>query len=293
MIDILTVVFQPEIFYIQIQARSIEQYIDSSRIKNIYVVVNDHEHVCDLIKKEWWGTNQDRVKIIHRSQFGECHTLPGWHSQQYYKLAMAAECTAPWSMCLDAKTWFIQRLEWENLFDQQNRVKMYSFPTIPVFKDAEKFVENYFGISCKKVIGPGGVPFFFSTQEVKLLCQHFKRKNTSLKDFFSKHSLDPFFVTEFMLYSAWINYLYGSHEKLYNQQQFYKVRNIADFERHDFDELYQEMLDPNCLTASIHLSVYPYLSEQQMLTWIDFLHKKQLITDIQHTLDMLNTANVE
>jgi hypothetical protein len=292
-IDIITVVFRPELYYIKIQARSIEEYIDPTRINKIYVVVNDDENVCDLIEPEWYGVNSNKLEIVHRDRFGVDEKINGWSSQQYYKLAMAAECAASWSMCLDAKTWFIQKLDWSKLFDDRNRVKMNSFPTIPVFKPAEQFLEKYFNIESKQVVGPGGVPFFFSTPEMKLLNKRFQRRDSSLFDFFRKNCLMPTFLTEFMLYSAWIKYLHGSHDKLYNHDQYYQVRNIADFQRHDFDELFKEMINPQCLTASIHLSVYPHLTKKQLDTWVDFLYNKNLISNKQETLEMLNTGNVE
>ena len=65
MIDILTVVFQQELYYLEIQARSIEQYIDSDKIGKIFVIVNDEDSVCSAVNVNWWGRNSHKVNIIH------------------------------------------------------------------------------------------------------------------------------------------------------------------------------------------------------------------------------------
>lgn len=290
MIDILTVVFQPELYYLKIQARSIEQYIDSDKIGKIFVVVNDTSSVCDLVDVNWWGKNRNKVIVIDRNHFGVCETLDGWNSQQLYKLFAASVATNEWSMCLDAKTWFVQTLDFDKMFDKTGRVNLTSFPTIPVFEPAEKFVEKFYDIESKEVIGPGGVPFFFHTQTVIDLVDDLeKNHNTSLLEFFSKNVMSPVFLTEFMLYSGFVKYKHGSHNSLYSQKQYYSVMNQADFQKYDFDKIFAQMQYPNNLTVSIHRSVYPYLSEQQLNTWVNFLHSKNLIDNTTETFQLLNT----
>ena len=290
MIDIITVVFQQELYYLEIQARSIEQYIDSDKIGKIFVVVNDEDSVCSSVDVNWWGQNSNRVNIIPRTQFGVREQLDGWDSQQLYKLFGASVATSKWSMCLDAKTWFIQNLDFDKMFDSIDRVNLRSFSTIPVFKPAETFVEKFYNIESKEVIGPGGVPFFFHTPTVIDMIKDLEENHqTTLIDFFSKNVMHPVFLTEFMLYSGFVKYKYGSHDKLYSQQQYYLITNVADFQKYEFDKIFVQMQDPNNLTASIHRSVYPYLTEKQLQTWVDFLHSKNLIDDTAVTYQKLNT----
>ena len=290
MIDIITVVFQQELYYLEIQARSIEQYIDSDRIGKIFVVVNDNDSVCNLVDKNWWGNNSHKVIVIPRTRFGVREQLHGWDSQQLYKLFGASIAASKWSMCLDAKTWFVQNLDFDKMFDSTGRVNLRSFPTIPVFKPAEKFVETFYKIESKEVIGPGGVPFFFHTQTVIDLIKDLEDNHQiTLIDFFSKNVMSPVFLTEFMLYSGFVKYKYGSHNILYSQNQYYSVTNLADFQKYEFDNIFVQMQYPNNLTASIHRSVYPYLTEKQLQTWVDFLHSKNLINDTAVTYQKLNT----
>jgi hypothetical protein len=279
------VVFEKEIPLIEIQARSIELYIDTDIIKNIYVVVNDEDFIVDQINPMWWGINSNKVQIIPRSKYGVDPTLIGWDSQQMYKLFAAESAESNWSMCLDAKTWFVHRLQWDKLFDEQHTVKFRSIPVIPVFKSAQEFLEKFYNIDMKEVIGPGGVPFMFHTETVKSM---FTDLSTPFLEFFSTHVRFPANITEFMLYSAYVIYKYGDYSSLYSHSQPYMVQNMADFQLDKFDKILENMYYPVTLTASIHLRVYALLSDDQFERWCSFLLQKNLTTNIEIIKSQLN-----
>lgn len=287
-IDIFSIVFEAEIYLIELQARSIELYLNPNRIANIYVIVNDHDSICDKIDKSWWGINSHKVQIIPRSKYGVDVTLDGWSSQQYYKLCAAARAESDWSMCLDSKTWFVQKLEHDLLFDSAGRANFRPMPTMEVFKPAQTFLENYFNISMPGVIGPAGVPFMFHTTTAKNLIHHIEEKEPFL-EFFSREVRAPSLVTEFMLYSAFIIYKYKSYAGLYSKSQHYTVTNLASFEVVEFDSVMTRMKDSLNLTASIQNRAYKHLSDQQMDTWCDFLLTKHIITDKEIAKIKLNT----
>ena len=296
MIDFITVVFRQELFCLEIQARSIEQYIDSNKIGTIFVVVNDQESVCSLVDTDWYGVNKHKVKVIWAQSFGCTDFLNGWASQQYYKLATANIADSKWSACLDAKTWFVRTLDFDLLFEQDGRVKLASFPTIPVFRPAEQAVNKFFNIDSRQVIGPGGVPFLFNTEEMRFLTQYLIQKNTNLYNYFTHAVQYPTLVTEFMFYSGWIAYKHGNHQKLYSNDQYYTVTNIADFETENFDDKFNQMLQEQNLTASIHRRVYPKLTRQELETWVNFLVSKNLTKNYSNEYvvkQLLNTVNVE
>ena len=61
------------------------------------------------------------------------------------------------------------------------------------------------------------------------------KQNTNLFDFFTKNVPWPTHLTEFILYSGWIKYRYGTLDTLYEKHtQYYTITNIADFEKNDF-----------------------------------------------------------
>lgn len=289
MIDLITVVFQQELFLLEIQARSIELYVDSNRINNIYVVVNDTDHVADSINTAWWGTNSQKVIVIPRSRWGHVEILPGWESQQLYKLLAAESAAADWSMCLDAKTWFVKQLDWDQLFSQGGQVHYKSIPTINVFEPAQRTIEQLLNVSLPAVIGPGGVPFMFHTETVKDMFVHLKNvTGANFIDFFAEYVLIPYQVTEFMLYSGFVNLRHQSHDALYSQQQYYTVTNMADWQSEEFDKIIKRMNSPDNLTASIQGRAYTHLTDSQLDTWCNFLLSKNLINDPQEAKNKLN-----
>lgn len=289
MIDLITVVFQQELYLIEIQARSIELYIDSDKIQNIYVAVNDEDHVAAQIDTAWWGINANKVKIVPRSRWGHAYTLDGWSSQQLYKLLAANEAEAEWSMCLDAKTWFVQKLQWDKLFDSDGRVHFRSNPVNEVFKSAQIFVEQFFNISSPMTIGPAGVPFMFHTETVKDMVSYIEnRTGSNFFDFFVENVKLPNCATEFILYSGFVIHKYDTHNALYTQTQHYSVTNLADWQMSKFDDIMAQMKYSQNLTASIQGRAYPHLTDTQLKTWIDFLLTKQLIADPEFTEIRLN-----
>lgn len=287
-IDLITVVFAEEIPLIEIQARSIGLYIDSNRIGNIYVVVNDKDSVVDLLDKKWWGANEDKVQIIPASHFGVADTLDGWSSQQLYKLLAARDCLSSWSMCLDAKTWFVNQLEWDHIF-LSNKANFTQFPTAPVFDNAKKFLEHYYQKPLLNIIGPGGVPFLFHSPTVKnMIIDIEKRENNLFFNWFVENLLWPNQVTEFMLYSAYVNNM-RSYFDLYTGKQYYSITNMAEWEVDKFEELFKRMQSEKNLTASIHRKAYKMLSQEQLDQWTSFLFSKKLVPSPKISNLTLNT----
>lgn len=291
MIDLITVVFQQELPLIKIQAHSIELYLESQRINKIFVVVDGDDSVADQLNPNWWGINNNKVQVIVRSQLGLAPQLDGWSRQQLYKLLAAEQAESKWSMCLDAKTWFVQPLLWDKLFDHQGLVRFSSFPTIENFKDAQIFLEEFYNIKLPHVIGPGGVPFMFKTELVKEMTQNIvQRTGVSFFDWFCIHVMDPHRITEFMLYSGYVTYKLGSYSNLYSKDQYYTVTNMADRQvAEEFDPIMSRMSGSRNLTASIQGRAYPCLSDQQVNIWLDFLVSKNLINDPEIAKLQLNT----
>lgn len=289
MIDLITIVFQQELCLLEIQARSIERYIDSNRINKIFVVVNDRDKVCEQINLSWYGSNSRKVQVIPRSHWGHKETLPGWESQQLYKLLAAESADSEWSMCLDSKTWFVQPLNWNKLFTENNQVHFKTQPTIPVFATAETSLNKLLNIKLPGIIGPAGVPFMFHTSTVKEMFDHLQSiTGKKFIDFFAEYLLVPYQITEFMLYSAFVYFKYQTFDSLYNPYQYYKVTNLADWQLDQFDKILSDMSDERNLTASIQGRAYPHLSDQQLNTWCQFLETRMLIDSTEETKNRLN-----
>ena len=291
MLDLITVVFQPEIPYLEIQAKSIDQNFDEDQIKNIYIVVNDQDSIVDLIPKSWWGKFADRVIIYPYSTFGYVNRVGGWDNQQLCKLLAAARSTCEWSVVLDAKTFFVKPFKIELFLDSDNHACTAKLLPQPVFESAKLFVESLYNIELDYIIGPGGVPFLFHTQTVNFLIQDTEELTKKpFIEFFLDNVCYPNLITEFYLYSAYVKYKYGNIDKLYVEKQRWNCVNIAEWEADNFDELFLSMQKFLTLTVSIASKTWVLLSEEKKTAYLEFLNKRNLITDTQNTQKKLNTV---
>jgi|LauGreDrversion4_2_1035121.scaffolds.fasta_scaffold10727_8 hypothetical protein len=291
MLDLITVVFQPEIPYLEIQAKSIDQNFDEDQIKNIYIVVNDQDSIVDLIPKSWWGKFADRVIIYPYSTFGYVNRVGGWDNQQLCKLLAAARSTCEWSVVLDAKTFFVKPFKIELFLDSDNHACTAKLLPQPVFESAKLFVESLYNIELDYIIGPGGVPFLFHTQTVNFLIQDTEELTKKpFIEFFLDNVCYPNLITEFYLYSAYVKYKYGNFDKLYVEKQRWNCVNIAEWEADNFDELFLSMQKFLTLTVSIASKTWVLLSEEKKTAYLEFLNKRNLITDTQNTQKKLNTV---
>ena len=291
MIDLITVVFQPEIPYLEIQARSIENNFAEEQIRTIYVVVNDADLVVDQVDRTWYGKFADRVVVYPYSIFGYVNQVGGWDNQQLCKILAAARSTCNWSLVLDAKTYFVRPCKPELLVDSSNRACTNLLRTQPVFESARQTVEQLYQIKLDNIIGPGGVPFLFHTETVRsMIADTEQLSRQSFIEFFQTNVCYPNLITEFYLYSGYVKYKYGNFDSLYNQRQRWTCINVADWQVDEFELLLQDMQRFLTLTVSVAGKAWRLLNNEQQLAYLAVLHKKHLITDIEFTQKKLNTV---
>jgi hypothetical protein len=291
MFDFITVVFRPEVPYLEIQAKSLENYFTNDQIKNIYVIVNDDDSVVDLIDKSWYGKYADRVIVYPYSVFGYVNRVGGWDNQQLCKLLGAARSTCEWSVVLDAKTFFVKPFKTEFFLDSENKACTNKLLPFSQFESAKACVENLYNIEFDHVIGPGGVPFIFHTPTVlSMITDTEILAGKNFIDFFLDNVCYPNLITEFYLYSAYVKYKYGNVEHLYNNKQRWDCVNIADWEADNFDALFAKMQKFMALTVSIASKAWALLTQEQQLAYLEFLNKRNLITNVQNTQKRLNTV---
>lgn len=291
MFDFITVVFRPEVPYLEIQAKSLENYFTEDQIKNIYVIVNDDDSVVDLIDRSWYGKYADRVVVLPYSVFGYINRVGGWDNQQLCKLLGAARSTCEWSIVLDAKTFFVKPFKTEFFISSSNKACTNKLRPFSQFESAKDFVEKLYNIKFDHVIGPGGVPFIFHTATVLSMIKDTEAlSGTNFIDFFLDNVCYPNLITEFYLYSAYVKYKYGNIEYLYNNRQQWDCINIAEWESDNFDELFARMQKFMALTVSIATKAWVLLKPEQQTAYLEFLSKRNLITDVQNTQKRLNTV---
>jgi hypothetical protein len=282
MIDIVTVVFRDELPVLKLQAESISLYCNHMCLHTICVVINDDTMTSDDIDVEWWGRYSDRVKIIHRNQWKISYVENGWLTQQLLKLLVAEQSKSTWSMVLDSKTIIVQSVELDRLFDDNGRLTWGYNTIFPVFDSTRKKVSELFEIDQQYVLGPAGIPFFFNNQTVRdMINEVKKRTNKNFAEWFQ----DTGMITEFMLYSGYVQYRDGTLEKSHtnNFPDSYGLCNICHSEVDKVDSKFLQMLNNKNLTVSIHRNAWSKLTPAQRKTYQDFLLSKG-ITQAQNLL---------
>lgn len=289
MLDLITVVYKTEIPLLEIQAKSIDIYFQNSQLNSIKIIINDDDDVVNLIDKSWWGKFSDKVNVIPISIFGYKVRIKGWENQQLLKILGAGRSTAEWSVVLDAKTFFVKNVTPNLLIDDSGRVCANSLLPQSVFESAINFVEDFFQIKLEKIIGPGGVPFFFHTATVReMILECEKRSQQPFIEFFQQNVCYPNLITEFYLYSAFVKYKHGSFSQLYAEKQKWNCINVADWQLDKFDELFLNMQKFFTLTVSIASKTWVKLPEEKQIAYLEFLKKKQLVTDPKSTQNLIN-----
>jgi hypothetical protein len=283
MLDIITVVFRDELPVLKLQAESIELYCRDMTLGNIVIVINDDSMTKEDIDPAWYGEVAGLVKIIHRQELADYWTDNGWLTQQLCKLLAGAGITfSKWTMVLDAKTILIQPVLRERLFDESRRLTWGHLPIFPVFAPAKEIVSKLFGIEQRNVIGPAGIPFFFDNRLLRNMIQEVERRTgTNFARWFQETGM----VTEFILYSGYVQYCDGTLDQQYTNtfSNRYFVCNICHSEVEQFDSKFLQMSNKNNLTVSIHRNAWSKLTNSQRKNYQDFLLSKG-ITRAQNLL---------
>lgn len=228
------------------------------------------------IDPAWWGRYSQKVKIIHRKQWNIDYSNDGWLTQQLLKILAAEQSGSAWSMVLDAKTIVVQPAELDRLFDDDGKLTWGYMPVFPVFEPARRIVSNLFDIDQTHVAGPAGVPFLFHTSTVSAMIKEVEsRTGKSFAEWFQATGM----VTEFMLYSGYVQYRDGSLDKLYTTtfNRPYGVCNVGHNETGIFDIKLKDMSADNNLTVSIHRNAWTMLDQTQRTNYRDFLINRGIL----------------
>jgi hypothetical protein len=272
MIDIVTVVFEQEIPVLRAQAQSIALNCQRIGIRNIYVVLNDTETLASQIDPGWWGPLANSVLVIPRSAFSTPFVTDGWVSQQVLKLLAASISYNTYSMILDAKTIFVRKLDPKTIVDSAGRIQTGILPLYPVFAPAKKIVDELFEIDLQRQVGPGGVPCIVHNDTVRMMIAEVTlRTRTSFPIWFQSQGV----LTEFVLYSAFVQHLCGDIGVLYNQHNHLGgIVNVAHNETDSWLIKINQMCKGETLTVSVHRRAWEQLTAQQRQEYRDLLMQR-------------------
>jgi hypothetical protein len=232
--------------------------------------------VADQVDPAWWGSLQSRVQIIPRSYFA-CQFVPnGWVSQQVLKLLASALSSNTWSMVLDAKTLVSNHVTADIFLANSDQLTLGIAPVLEVFEPAAKIAGNLFGITVSHVAQPAGVPFIFCNHDVRQMIKEIEHlTHDNFAEWFQQQGM----LTEFVLYTAFIQYKYQDLKKVYlGRNQTKLCNNICHSELNIFDIKLQQARDHRSLTIGVHRNAWQQLTEQQKQSYRDYLESIGLTT---------------
>jgi hypothetical protein len=236
------------------------------------VVLNDLEPVAAQIDPAWWGPLANSVLVVPRSAFSTAFVENGWVSQQVLKLLAAAISYNTYSMILDAKTIFVRELDPNTIVDSAGRIQTGIMPLYPVFAPAKKIVDELFEMDLQRQVGPGGVPCIVHNDTVRMMIADVTlRTKTSFPIWFQSQGM----LTEFVLYSAFVQHLCGDIGVLYEQHNHLGgIINVAHNETDSWSIKINQMRKGETLTVSVHRGAWEQLTPPQRQEYRDLLTQR-------------------
>jgi hypothetical protein len=141
------------------------------------------------------------------------------------------------------------------------------WPVYPVFVPSRHIVNQLLDVGLEHQLGPGGVPFVMNTQQVQDMITWIE---STVDQTFAVWFQEQGCLTEFLLYSGWIQFNTGSLGQLYNVDHVDMVPcNLCHSEVGAFDRKFQEM--QKSTTVSIHRNAWTQLTTQQQTQYTEFL----------------------
>jgi len=269
MIDIVTVVFEQEIPVLRAQAQSLALYGQKLGIRNIYVVLNDAETIASQINPAWWGLLANSVLVIPRTAFSTPFVENGWVSQQVLKLLAASISYNTYSMIMDAKSLLVKEIDPAQFISDTGQIHTGLLDIYPVFEPSRKITSELFDIDLKKQLGPGGVPFIMHNDTVRMMIAETTiRTKTSFPYWFQQKGM----LTEFILYSGFVQFLCGGLTVLYSDKNKLGTQvNVSHDEVDQWNQKFFQMTRLDTFSVSIHRTAWKNMLPQQRNEYKEFL----------------------
>lgn len=298
-LDLVTVMYEPEILLQKVQARSILRHLDRGLIENIFVVINEDdprktiEAFKKIVLKEYGELSEKVVILSVADLFHSKSRSSGWKRQQTIKLMVANKISTENYMVLDCKNHFIKPTNKAVFFNLDS--KKILIPKIKNHGSRQSRLEamcKYFNVDLNLNLDklmPITTPFVLSKTEVlNMISEIEKKEGRPFPDFFHAAGIE---FTEFFLYAA---YLYSKPEVFEELYEFGKKTSIILWETQPKTaeelELALETLNESVHVVSLHRKRAQILTDEELLVMADYWTRYQLFDNTkdakQYILEM-------
>jgi len=290
-VDILVVTYDADLYWLQIQARSINQYFNEGDINKIIIVHNNLNGIRTPIDYAYYGKFESKVTevLVEDLNLKEnkvdylIHNY-GWVRQQFCKLFVTSHCTAEWCYVLDSKTIFLNKYNQEKFFTVDGRSITFNQTNHPFFVQSNNWIEQFFGLEPSPhdtLLPKRGTPLMLHVPTVhNTIAETFWRTKTNFFNWFVEHQ-KKYNISEFDLYFSYIRYKNNLSE-IYEIRALPEVKNLVLLSHADeyvkFDDHMQRIITKDNYFAismsQAYLNDLPYHQQGQLHS---LLHAKSII----------------
>lgn len=270
-VDVVTICFSAELKMLQMQARSIERFMDPSTLGKCIFIINDPDHseechrfIDRIILPEltWLAA---RISIIDSADLDGALRGSGWLTQQALKLMSARHVATNHYLVLDAKNHFIAPVGDTPLFHGHRPRARTAIPT----RNQRKWLDAslaYFDLDRSqgaKEAGATVTPYLMITDVCLSLLDEIERRGDQISELFSRPEPRP---SEFFLYYAYIEAFYGGYAQLYQCDMLAQATLFTKHPATDaaFDSIMERTAHPDCWSFAIHRNRLPRLTAVQL-----------------------------
>lgn len=206
----VTVVFEPELALLRLQARSLARFLDEACVAAIIVLDNCAGGMSRRARRaviaQFGPTLAPRVSIVRTAELGVHGGAEGWRSQQAAKLLIASRIRTPHYVIIDAKNHLIAPAGADTFVDEAGRARggTHPYSAHPLRKDLERTL-RYLGADDGQIeraiddFPPTATPFVIDTALARSMIDDIE--STAGEPFGA--AFERARLLEFFLYSGW------------------------------------------------------------------------------------------
>jgi hypothetical protein len=185
------------------------------------------------------------------------------------KLLAASMSYNTYSMIMDAKSLLVKEIDPAEFISDTGQIHTGLLDIYPVFEPSRKITSDLFDIDLKKQLGPGGVPFIMHNDTVRMMIAETTiRTKTSFPYWFQQQGM----LTEFILYSGFVQFLCGDLTVLYSDKNKLGTQvNVSHDEVDQWNRKFFQMTRLNTFCVSVHRIAWKNMLTQQRNEYKEFL----------------------